>query len=259
MTNAGYRWLNALALIAVLFVNWLANALPINGLTTGQVSAMFPVQITPAPYVFSIWGLIYAFLVGFAIIQFLPSKREHEEIRRIGPWFIISCVLNMTWIVVWQYLFTTTSIFVMLGILITLIVLYVNTRPYGWSSDLAERWFVQIPFSIYLGWISVATIVNAAAVLYDEKWSGFGLSGTTWTLILIMLAVVITVIMGISYRDPAFVAVTVWALIGIGVANSNTNTIVYSAWGAAAGLFLLVVWLLFAKNGLISNNRRARI
>lgn len=137
---------------------------------------MFPVQITPAPYAFMIWGLIYAFLVGYVIVQLLPAKREHEEIKRIGPWFIISCLFNITWILIWQYLFTTASIFAMLGLLISLIAIYTMTRPNGWSSDNIIRWFVQIPFSIYLGWISVATIVNAAAVLYNLKWNGLGLS-----------------------------------------------------------------------------------
>ncbi|SFL10513.1 TspO and MBR related proteins [Paenibacillus sp. 1_12] len=259
MTNVALRWLNVISLVAVLYVNYLANALPINGLTTGQVSAMFPVQITPAPYAFIIWGLIYAFLVGFAILQFLLSKREHEEIKRIGPWFIISCLFNMAWIVVWQYLYTTASIFVMIGLLISLIAIYTMTRPNGWSSDNSIRWFVQVPFSIYLGWISIATIVNAAAVLYNLKWNGLGLSGTTWTVILVVLAVVLNLIIGSSYRDPAFTAVAVWALIAIGVANKTDSVIMYSAWGGAALLLILTLWLIAGKAGFIRHHERVRI
>jgi benzodiazapine receptor len=259
MTNTALRWLNVIALAAVLYVNWLANALPINGLTTGQVSAMFPVQITPAPYAFMIWGLIYAFLVGYAIVQLLPAKREHEEIKRIGPWFIISCLFNITWILIWQYLFTTASIFAMLGLLISLIAIYTMTRPNGWSSDNIIRWFVQVPFSIYLGWISVATIVNAAAVLYNLKWNGLGLSGTTWTVILILLAVLLNLIIGTSYRDPGFTAVGVWALIAIGVANTNNSVIMYSSLGTAALLLILTLWLIAGKDGFIRHHERAHI
>ncbi|OXM85088.1 hypothetical protein [Paenibacillus rigui] len=246
--NTLLRWLNVVSLLAVLVVNWLATALPINGKTTGQISAMFPVPITPAPYAFSIWGLIYALLIVFVIVQFVPRARDAEEITSIGPWFIVSCFFNISWILLWQYLYITSSVFAMLGLLLSLAAVYWNTHKQGWSSDPLIRWGVQIPFSIYLGWITIAAIVNIAVALYAVGWKPFGLSETAWTMLLILIAFLVAVAVGLRFRDPAYVLVAVWALIAVGVANKGEAPIVYTAWAAAVLLFIFSI-------GLIANNR----
>ncbi|MCR8631357.1 hypothetical protein [Paenibacillus radicis (ex Xue et al. 2023)] len=247
MKQSLLRILNTLSLLGVLVVNWLADALPINGLTTGQISAMYPVQITPAPYAFSIWGLIYALLIGFVIVQWMPKLRERAEVKSIGPWFAVSCLFNVSWILVWHYLYITTSVFVMLGLVVSLIAVYLCTRPFGWSSEPLVLWLLQVPFSIYLGWISVAAIVNAAAALYAAQWDGFGMSGTVWTVFLILLASILTLAVGWFYTDPAYVLVPVWAFIAIGVANQGNSAIVYMGGIAAILLFVFALCLLASR------------
>jgi benzodiazapine receptor len=258
MTNFVLRWLNVTALFTVLLYNWLANARPLNDMTTGEISALFPVQITPAPYAFSIWGMIYVLLIGFVVVQFMPSKRNQEEVKRVGPWFVVSCLFNVSWIVLWHYLYTGPSVVVMIGLLLSLIYIYSSTRLDGWSSDNVIRWLVQVPFSMYLGWITVATIVNISAALYAVRWGGFDFSGMLWTLLMILIASVISMWVGTAFRDPAYVGVTVWALIAVGVANSYNSTIMFTAWAAAGLLFLLALWLMFGESSRYRNKGYAK-
>ncbi|AFH65455.1 hypothetical protein ACVNS2_32620 [Paenibacillus caseinilyticus] len=255
--NVIIRWLNVAGLLAVLILNYLANALPLNNLTTGQISAMFPVRITPASYAFSIWGLIYALLVAFIIVQLWPGKRNQEEVLGANPWFLVSCFFNCTWILLWHYLYTVSSVFAMLGLLFSLIGAYVNTRPNGWSPDRVIRWFVQLPFSVYLGWITVASLVNIAIGLKLLGWGGFGLSPVTWTVLGILTAMLLGLLVGFRFRDPAYALVIAWALAAVGVANRAEAVIAYSAWGAAALLTVFSLWLL-ASGGLLKGHDRAR-
>lgn len=237
-----YRWWNAVALAAVLMLNWLAEALPLGGRTTGEISAMFPVLIAPAPYAFAIWGLIYALLAGFVIYQLLPSGSKQPEVKAVGPWFIISCLFNSAWILLWHYLYTDSSMFIMLGLLLTLIVLYIRTR--STTRSAAVQWLVQLPFSIYLGWIIIAAIVNVAVVLYANDWNGWGLSAENWALIMLVAATALAVLVGGRYIDPAYIAVFVWAFIAIGASVRATGSMKFAAWLLAAALFLYALNLL---------------
>ncbi|WP_169086988.1 tryptophan-rich sensory protein [Paenibacillus sp. PL91] len=122
------RWLNVIGLAAVLAVNGLAQWLPINGKTTGELSAKYPLLITPAPYAFSIWSIIYLLLIGFVAYQLRPQAANSKALQSIGPWFPISCLLNVAWILVWHYEKLTASVFVMLGLLLSLIAIYTAVR-----------------------------------------------------------------------------------------------------------------------------------
>ena len=90
-------------ILATIVVNGLANALPINGLNTGQISDRFQVYFVPAGYVFSIWGLIYLGLIAFAIFQALPSQRENPRLRETGWWIALGGLANIAWIFLWHY------------------------------------------------------------------------------------------------------------------------------------------------------------
>ncbi|WP_079912160.1 hypothetical protein [Paenibacillus sp. 32352] len=249
------RWYNVAALFAVLAVNRFAETEPVKGMTTGEISAMFPVQITPAPYAFAIWGLIYALLLGFVIVQFLPSKRGRHELRSIGPWFGVTCVFNIAWLLLWQSLNITSSLFAMLGLLLSLAVIYANTRPHGWSEDQAVRWWLQVPFSLYFGWVTAAAIVNTAVVFYANGWDGFGWPETFWTVLMILIVSLLSLLIGFLRKDPFYMLATVWALVAIGAANQGNGTLGYMAWGAAGLLFAYAVLLIFANGWL---NRRGR-
>jgi hypothetical protein len=136
---------------------------------------MFPVYFVPAGYVFSIWGVIYLLLIAFVVYQALPSQRENPLLRRIGYWFALTCAANSLWIFAWHWLIFPLTLVLMLILLCALINIYLITRRERENISRAETWLVQLPFSIYLGWISVATIANMTDFLYDAGWNGAGI------------------------------------------------------------------------------------
>ncbi|ARK32710.1 TspO/MBR family protein [Halalkalibacter krulwichiae] len=232
------------ALIFVLLINYLANALPFNEQTTSDVANRLEVLFTPAGYVFSIWGVIYLLLTIWVLRQLLPSQRDSAVYKVGSPLFILSCFLNSFWLFLWHYEYFLLSVLVMISLLATLLVLYHRTHP------LAKTLFDLLPFSLYLGWISVATIANISYFLVDIGWGGFGLSNVTWTLIMLLVSAVLAIVFRIKRGDPVFALVFVWALIGIGVDNLSAYPLVaYSAFILATIVF---VYALFGKHHEIS-------
>lgn len=235
---------NVVALVATVAVNALANALPLNGQTTGEISDRFPVYITPAGYVFSIWGLIYLGLISFVVYQALPAQRANPRLRRVGYLFALSCAANIGWLLLWHYNFITLSLAAMIILLITLIAIYERLEIGRSSVSGAERWLVRAPFSIYLGWISVATIVNATVTLYNLGWGGGGVSEEAWTAILLAAAVLIAATVLRRRGDIAYGLVIVWAAAGIAVKHAGTPPVALAAGLAAAAVALaLAAWL----------------
>ncbi|MNN17679.1 hypothetical protein D3C81_1308730 [compost metagenome] len=243
-----YRWLNLLALVLVLIVNLLAERLPLGGKTTGQISAQYPVLIAPAGYAFSIWIVIYALLVGFVIYGFTKRARESKVVQEIGVFFILSCLFNVAWLFFWHYEKIIGSVLIMFGLLLTLIVIYirVNDRRNDPLTAL-ECWLVRLPFSIYLGWICVATIVNVASALYAIEWNGFGLSDTIWTIIMLTVATLIAFWLGLKFTDPAVVLVFIWAFIAISVKQQAYPSIAVTSIVLALLLVAHVLFLVFRK------------
>ncbi len=216
---------NIAGILLVLTMNYLANAVPINGLTAGEVSDRFGVYFTPAGYVFSIWGLIYLGLIAFGIYQLLPRSRRTGNIERITPWFVLSCVLNSAWIIAWHYLYIGVALGIIVLLLLTLGVIYkiLNKKRQGVPRE--ENIFVKAPFSIYLAWISVATIANIFIFFDYMDWNDFLFREEIWTGLLIGIGVLLALIFVKYYRDLLFPAVFVWAFIGISVEN-NSGTLV---------------------------------
>lgn len=257
MSRIGFVWLNIIGYVGVLIVNFLANALPIAGRDTGEISDMYPVLVTPASYAFSIWSLIYLLLGGFVILQALPRRRSDPRLEAIGPWFFLSCVLNGSWIIFWHYLQINISVIIMLALLGTLIILYLKTRSNTslWFQAKEDRrdtlpafLFIKLPFSIYLGWISVATIVNISVALYAADWGGWGLPDTFWSVAVLLVAALLALWIGHAYNDQAFRLVVIWALIAIGIKQVEHSAIAWSAWGLAFILLIAIVVSIFSKS-----------
>ncbi|WP_028596748.1 tryptophan-rich sensory protein [Paenibacillus assamensis] len=244
MHTSSWKWLNLVAIIAVIAINGLANIIPFNGVTTGDVSAMYPVLLTPATYAFTIWILIYTLLVGFACYQLLP--RSETTVRAIGPLFVLSCLFNITWIVLWHYLYDQVwlSLIAMFGLFISLVFIYRSVRNHRYPTT-GQKWLVQLPFSIYFGWITVATIVNIDVALYAIGWNHFGWSDQAWTLALLAIGTFLAWVIGGPNRDAAFVLVFVWAYVAIAWNNKDSAAIFYSALGFSTLLALLAVALPF--------------
>ena len=233
-----------LATLIMLTVNALANILPINGMNTGQVSDSFKVFFVPAGYVFSIWGVIYLLLLGYTFYQALPAQKDNPVLQKIAPWYVAGSLANSIWIFLWHYLQFNLTILFMGILLVSLLVIYVALRKSGAAKKSAGmKWLVQLPFSVYLGWITVATIANVTDVLDFNKWNGFGISAETWALIMLAVGVVLAAWMTLKFRDAAYLAVLVWAFAGIGVKFAGDfhrfNRCLCGCcggWGAAAGV-----------------------
>jgi hypothetical protein len=241
------RVLNLISLLAAIVVNGLANALPINNIQTGAVSDSFGALFTPAGYVFAIWGVIYLTLAVFAVYQVLPAQKNNTRLDRLGPWFILANLFNGAWIFAWHYLQFPLSLLLMLGLLISLLVIYLRLGIGVSKSTPNERWLVDMPFSIYLGWISVATIANVSVVLLDLNWNGFGITETLWTVIMLVIGTVLGLLMTFRRSEIFYTLVLIWAFIGITQNGSGDQLVTITAWAGAA---ILLVFMVFARSFL---------
>jgi translocator protein len=239
----------AIAVAVTLVCNTLANTLPLNNRTTGAISATFDVYFVPAGYVFSIWSVIYLGLIAFVVYQFRPAGRTSQVLRAISPWFLLSCAMNSLWIFLWHYGYYYLTILVMLLLLVSLIQVYTGLEEsHKHSYDTTGKtflspwwWCVQVPFSLYLGWICVATIANATAVLDYAAWDGWGISEETWTLIMLTVGIALGVFFTETRHDAIIPAVFVWAFAGIAVRHAATPIVAQFATVAAVICGVLVV------------------
>jgi benzodiazapine receptor len=232
-----------IATIATIIINILANALPINGLNTGDISDSFNVYFVPAGYVFSIWGLIYIALIAYSVYQALPSQRENPSLRAIGYPYLVTCAANIAWIFLWHYQVFAVTVPVMLLLLLALIGIYlrlgIGRRE---RVDPAQQWLVHVPFSIYLGWITVATIANITSALDYVNWGGWGIAPQTWAAIMIGIGALVAIAVSLTRGDIAYIAVIVWAFVGIAAKFPRVMTVANAAWlGAGAAALSLAV------------------
>jgi len=231
---------NAVSVVIALTVNILASTLPLNGQNTGEISDRFLVYFVPAGYVFAIWGIIYIGWIAFAIYQFLPSQKENPRLQKLGYLFALSGIFNAAWLFCWHYNQFGLSVLVMLILLGLLIASYLRLDIGRTSVSSAERWCVDIPFSVYLGWITVATVANVTDYLFSINWSGWGIGAQPWAVIMIAVASVLGLLMALTRRDAAYLLVLVWSFAGIAIKQTTSPMVSTSAW-IAAGLALVLV------------------
>ncbi len=238
---------NLFSVLIALAVNVLASTLPLNGQNTGEISDRFPVYFVPTGYVFAIWSVIFIGWIAFAIYQFQPSQKESPRLRRLGYLFALSGLANAGWLFCWHYNQFGLSVLVMLLLLGLLIASYLRLDVNRLPVSAAERWSVDIPISVYLGWITVATVANITAWLYLIEWNGFGISDPAWAVIMLVVASVLGVAMAITRRDAGYLSVMVWAFIGIAVKQTSAPMVVNTAWIAAALMAGLIVYSLIRR------------
>jgi hypothetical protein len=231
-----------LATIVTITVNVLANALPINGQRTGEISDRFPVFFVPAGYVFSIWLVIYIGLAAYTVFQALPAQRANPRLQAIGWWYVLSAAANSVWIFLWHYNLFVWSVVVMLALLASLLVVYLRLAPTRRQVARAEWWTTNLPFSVYLGWITVATVANITAALYYVGWNGGFLPPEWWAALMMVVATALGVILLWRYRDFAYALVLVWAIAGIAVKQSAAPVVAGGAWVLVAVLAAALGW-----------------
>lgn len=235
---------NLVSVLLTLTVNILASLLPLNGQNTGEISDRFQVYFVPAGYVFAIWFFIYVGWIAFTIYQFLPAQKENPRLRRLGYLFALSGLANSAWLFAWHYNTFGLSVLIMLSLLGLLIASYLRLNVNRVKVSRAERWSVDIPFSVYLGWITVATVANVTDWLYLVEWNGFGISAPVWAVIMIAVASVLGVLMAVTRRDAAYLFVLVWSFIGIAVKQADTAIVASSAWVGAGVMLAMAIYSL---------------
>ena len=207
--------------LAMVTVNGLANALPINGMITGAISDSYPNLFAPTGITFIIWGVIYLLLAAHTLYQLGLFHKKGEEVKtallkEVGTLFAISSVANFAWIFSWHYKIIPLSMLLMLVILICLALITIRINKEKLTTN--EKIFIRLPFSVYFGWITVATIANATTLLVDKLGSPvnlLGISEVVWTVAILLVGLVIAVITTLKYRDIAYGLVIVWAYLGI--------------------------------------------
>ena len=219
-----FKYLNLVFFLLMIGVNALANLLPLGIGHTGDISKKYENLFTPAPVTFFIWAIIYVLLAIFVIYQlgiFGNTAVSEAVVRLVGPWFILTCIMNICWIFSWHYDMTWLSVVFMLGLLISLIILVTrftlnSTRTVSSISSLPLSACISVyAFEIYIGWITAATIANISVLLVKLDWNRFGLSSQFWTILIIIIGALIGALF-ISFGGRYMAAIAViWAYCGI--------------------------------------------
>lgn len=240
--------LNWIFFLAMVFVNFLANYLPINNKNTGQLSNQYPNLFVPAPITFAIWGVIYLLLFIFCVKQskgLFSSNMDEitaEIVLLINFRFIITCILNATWIFVWHYEYLGASVVVMLLFLAQLININQRLDTITIYLSNASIFAIKAPFGMYLGWICVATVANITAFLVNLKWDRAGQSEVFWTCLLIMIAACIVSYTILKMRNFYLGLAVIWAFSGIIFARLNAEVYLrFIVWTAVFGIGLVAL------------------
>jgi hypothetical protein len=248
MNNSSKRGLaiaTVVAIIATLLVNTLSNLFPPGGQNVGQISntLLSGVLITPANYAFSIWGMIYVGLIAYGIYQLQPAQQRDPKFWHTNKLLIVACIAQIIWIFCFTLKLFSLSIVPMLVILLSLLSIYSKLGIGENRASWRQRWLLQIPFSVYTAWISVATIVNVASALYVAGWNGWGFSDAIWTAIMLVVGGLVAGSIAVKLRDVPFVLVFAWAYGAVALRQNDTPII----WMTAIVVTLLLLGLIALK------------
>jgi benzodiazapine receptor len=240
---------NIFAFILMVVVNGLAGSTTLlGGKNTAEISNANFTLITPAGYVFSIWGIIYFLLGIFIVFQALPSEKNREYHKKIGWFFVLSSICNIVWLFLWQFEYLVFSVILMFLLLASLIIIYLRLDIGKSKVGLREKLTIHLPFSTYLGWITIASIANVSVTLVSLNWDGFGINPATWATLIVITALAIAILVLVTRKDIAYGLIIIWAFVGIAANQSGNQSIVTLAQVSAVIVLLtLVASVLFAK------------
>jgi hypothetical protein len=261
VVNRCWAVINFLLTLGVIVVNIMANILPLNGVNTGVVSDMLPNLFVPAGLTFSIWGVIYLALLGYGLYGLyqafsVKTAEQSAWVRRSGPAYLLASIANMAWIFAWHWRLIGLSLVLMLTILAALIWWYAVSRAYS-------KLLVRGPVSLYLGWISVATVANVTAYLVS-----IGFAGGPWelsiTVAILLVVLIIASLMIWRETDLLYTLVIIWAMVGIAIKRLGPaeHRLPELAWVALGiGFVLMVLYLLRLKKniGKVSPGEKGKV
>lgn len=238
------KYLNLVFFAGMIVMNYLANALPLNKVTTGELSDSYPNLFVPAGITFAIWGVIYILLLIYCVLQFTSTGTNQEAVTGLSWLFAVSCILNALWIVCWHYRQMVPSVLVMVALLITVILINFQIRnlPFG---------MIKAAFGIYLGWICIATIANVTALLVNTEWQRFGISEEIWAIVMILTGTLIVSATLLRLNNPFIGFSVIWAFIGIAIKRQEDyRTIFLTAIGAMVIVGGITLWGFLKKTSI---------
>lgn len=213
MEQRSKAWVSAILLAVTLAVNAMGAIGWINGLSQKEVSDRYPTLITPGPGTFSIWGVIYTLLILSVIVMLVKGKDPYyrKATNEISALFWLSCLLNMAWIISFSFLQIGLSALLIFGFLITLSLILQKLK----KVQEKKRWLLPLTFGLYAGWLFIATVVNAAALLVKQNWNRFGLGEEVWAVTILAVAVVLVFLVQARNGNAVFPLPVAWAYFGI--------------------------------------------
>jgi benzodiazapine receptor len=252
MNSRLFQTLNVIAVISTILLNALANILPFNGVLTATVSDSYPNLFTPPGYVFAIWGVIYVLIFTFMVFQVRKSQVGESYLQQIGALYLVGAIFNIGWLVMFHYSYGNPTLFVfttipILAFLVTLLLMYSRLEIGLKEVPLGQKLAVHLPVSVYLGWISLASIANIASAI-NVLVPGIALeTQALWTAVMIVVALVLTTLMLFMRRDFAYGLVVIWASVGIATKQVAYPVIYFTAVGTALLIAALIVLVPFVK------------
>ncbi len=235
--------INAVSLVVALVVNYLSTAAEIFNISMKEMSDKYDNLFTPATYAFSIWGFIYLFLIAFVIYQFYQIKKQNYDgsIEQTSPYFAIANFGNAAWVVLFLNDQLILSLLVMAVIFFSLLKATLSSNMERWDASAKTIAFVWWPISFYFGWITVAAIANASALLVKLGYDGSPIGAEVWTIALMVIATIVYLSMVYKRNMREYALVGIWSLIAIAVKNWETgNSISYWAIGLSIIIFIYV-------------------
>lgn len=235
--------INAISLLVALVINYLSTAAEIFGISMKEMSDKYANLFTPATYAFSIWGFIYLFLIAFVIYQFYQIKNQKYDgsIEQSSPYFAIANFANAAWVVLFLNDQLILSMLIMVIVFFSLLKATLAANLERWDAPAKTIAFVWWPISFYFGWITVAAIANASALLVKLGYDGSPIGAESWTILLMIIATIIYLLMIYKRNMREYALVGIWALIAIAVKNWETgNSISYWAIGLSLILFIYI-------------------
>lgn len=205
--------INLISLIFVFIFNYLTGTGLINNLSQKQISDMFPTALTPSPFAFSIWGVIYT-LVAIAILLMLFRNKEREyndTINAISYWFLVSSTANVLWTISFAYLQIALSTVLIFILLISLNMIIKNLSKL--TSSIKP--IFSLAFGMYAGWVLIATVLNVSITLVQLKWSGLGLGDTIWANIILLVSLLIVALVTFNTKNMIIPLPVSWAYYAI--------------------------------------------
>ncbi|MFW9849493.1 MAG: tryptophan-rich sensory protein [Candidatus Thorarchaeota archaeon] len=252
------QWLNVIAVIGTILLNALVNILLVGGVTTGEVSDSYPNLFTPPGYVFAIWSVIYTLAIVFMFYQIRANQRDEAYLQEIGPLYVIGSLVNVGWLYLFHFSYGSPALLLATPLLIVMFLVillwtYVRLGVGVKEVSLGQKLGIHLHFSVYLGWISLATIANIASAL-NVLIPGIPLDiQAIWTALIILVALVLTLLMLYRRRDIVYALVVIWASIGIATKQASVTIIAWTTWGAIALIVVAIILLPLLMKKSIKN------